>query len=52
MISEEAALADPADYYLLTIWNYKDEVIRKVRRQGNQHSRFILPHPQVLIADE
>lgn len=52
VISEEAALADPADYYLLTIWNYKDEVIRKVRRQGNQHSRFILPHPQVLIADE
>ncbi|MCK6390461.1 MAG: class I SAM-dependent methyltransferase [Azonexus sp.] len=51
IISEEAALADPADYYLLTIWNYKDEVIRKVRSRGNQHSRFILPHPEVQIAD-
>jgi hypothetical protein len=49
VISEEAALASPPDYYLLTVWNYKDEIIRKVRLFGNQHSQFILPHPEVMI---
>lgn len=49
VISEEAAQANPPDYYLLTVWNYKDEIMRKVRLFGNQHSQFILPHPEVMI---
>lgn len=51
VISEEQALMSPPDYYLLTVWNYKDEIIRKVRLFGNMHSQFILPHPQVTIVD-
>lgn len=49
VISEAAALANPPDYYLLTVWNYKDEIMQKVRRLGNLHSKFILPHPEVMI---
>lgn len=49
VISEEEAKANPPDYYLLTIWNYKDEIIHKVRSWGNQKTKFILPHPKVEI---
>lgn len=45
VISEEQAATDPPDYYLLTAWNYKDEIIEKVRQRGNQHSEFIIPIP-------
>jgi C-methyltransferase len=45
IISEEAALAEPPDYFLLTAWNYKDEIIRKVRKGGNDRSKFIVPIP-------
>jgi novobiocin biosynthesis protein NovU len=52
VISEEDTLKNaPPDYYLLTIWNYKDEVIKKVRASGNHETKFILPHPQVMIVD-
>lgn len=51
VISEEEAAKDPPDYYLLTIWNYRDEVIRKVRAAGNTRTRFILPHPDVEIVE-
>ena len=49
IISEEAATADPPDYYLLTAWNYQDEIITKVRRAGNFDSKFIIPIPFVRI---
>jgi len=47
IISEEEGRENPPDYYLLTIWNYKDEIIRKVRSWGNTKTKFILPHPKV-----
>ncbi|KKT90132.1 MAG: NDP-hexose 3-C-methyltransferase TylCIII [Candidatus Jorgensenbacteria bacterium GW2011_GWA2_45_13] len=49
IISEEEGRGNPPDYYLLTIWNYKDEIIRKVRSWGNTKTKFILPHPKVQI---
>src|SRR2546422_8377097 len=49
IISEEAAWADPPDYFLLTAWNYKDEIISKVRLAGNYRSKFIVPIPFVHI---
>lgn len=49
IISEEAAASDPPDYYLLTAWNYQEEIITKVRRAGNFASKFIVPIPFVRI---
>lgn len=50
IISEEQqAQMNTPDYYLLTIWNYKDEIIKKVRESGNLTSRFIIPHPTLEI---
>ena len=51
IISEEEANIHQPDYYLLTIWNYKDEIIKKVRQSGNHKSRFIIPHPVLEIVD-
>ena len=47
--SEEFALKYPPDYFLLTAWNYKDEIIEKVRRSGNNKSKFIIPFPKLNI---
>jgi novobiocin biosynthesis protein NovU len=49
VISEEQASADPPDYFLLTAWNYQDEIIAKVRRTGNERTRFIVPIPSVQV---
>lgn len=49
IVSEEEAVQSPPDYYLLTIWNYKDEIVRKVRASGNETTRFIIPHPHVEV---
>lgn len=49
VISEERALEDPPDYFLLTAWNYQDEIITKVRAAGNLKSQFIVPIPFVRI---
>jgi hypothetical protein len=49
IISEEQGLSNPPDYFLLTAWNYKDEIINKVRAAGNYHSKFIVPFPVVHI---
>jgi hypothetical protein len=51
VISEEQAFKNPPDYYLLTIWNYKDEIIHKVRASGNIKTKFIIPHPRVEIIE-
>ena len=42
IITEEEGLQNPPDYYLLTIWNYKDEIIKKVRSWGNTKTKFYL----------
>jgi SAM-dependent methyltransferase len=49
VISEEEALANPPDYFLLTAWNYREEIIAKVRGTGNAMSRFIVPVPSVEV---
>jgi novobiocin biosynthesis protein NovU/D-mycarose 3-C-methyltransferase len=49
IISEEEGLNVPPDYFLLTAWNYKDEIIKKVRESGNYHSKFIIPFPSIHI---
>jgi novobiocin biosynthesis protein NovU/D-mycarose 3-C-methyltransferase len=49
IISEQEGAKDPPDYYLLTAWNYKEEIIAKVRGDGNFHSKFIIPIPFVHI---
>ncbi len=49
IISEEEAQQNPPDYFLLTAWNYKDEIIRKVRQVGNHTSKFIVPVPSIHI---
>lgn len=49
IISEERALNDPPGYFLLTAWNYQDEIITKVRAAGNYESQFIVPIPFVRI---
>ena len=50
IISEEEGLDNPPDFFLLTAWNYKDEIIEKVRSAGNNHSKFIIPFPSVHLA--
>lgn len=47
--SEEFGMAQPPDYYFLTAWNYKSEIISKVRNAGNYKTRFIIPFPSVHI---
>ena len=51
VISEEQGLRSPPDYYLLTAWNYKDEIVAKVRGSGETHSRFIIPVPVPIVLD-
>lgn len=49
VISEEAAALEPPAYFLLTAWNYQDEIISKVRGAGNYQSKFVIPIPFVRI---
>lgn len=49
VIDEDAALADPPDFFLLTAWNYQEEIIAKVRATGNFSSKFIVPIPFVRV---
>lgn len=49
IISEQQAASNPPDYFLLTAWNYQDEIIKKVRNSGNYTSKFIVPIPFVRI---
>jgi len=46
---EEEALAARPDFFLLTAWNYKEEIVAKVRHSGNLLSQFILAVPFVSI---
>lgn len=47
--AEDEAWRGGPDYFLLTAWNYKDEIMEKVRSKGNTRSRFIVPIPAVDI---
>lgn len=49
VVPEQEALATPPDYFLLTAWNYRDEIIAKVRQSGTVRSRFIVPVPHVEV---
>jgi len=49
VISEEESQENPPDYFLLTAWNYRDEIVNKVRQAGNYTSQFIVPIPFVHI---
>ena len=37
------------DYFLLTAWNYRDEIVSKTRASGNMRTRFILPVPTPVV---
>lgn len=49
--SESDAIAARPDYFLVTAWNYRDEIIAKVRAAGNAHSGFATPFPMVRIVE-
>ena len=46
---EAEAIDARPDYYLVTAWNYRNELIQKVRAGGNAHSGFAVPFPEVQI---
>ncbi len=45
IVDENFAKSNPPNYFLLTAWNYKDEIIKKVREAGDLDSIFIVPFP-------
>jgi hypothetical protein len=47
--SEAEAIEARPDYYLVTAWNYRNELIQKVRAGGNLHSGFAVPFPEVQV---
>ena len=47
--TEAEAIDARPDYYLVTAWNYRNELIQKVRAGGNAHSGFAVPFPEVQI---
>lgn len=49
IVPEEFLESNPPDYFLLTAWNYKDEIIRKVRSNNNFTSSFIVPFPNLIV---
>ena len=49
ILDENFAFDNPPDYFLLTAWNYKDEIITKVRDMGNVDSTFIVPFPKIHV---
>ena len=50
IVSEDFADQNPPTHFLLTAWNYKDEIIKKVRNKGNLDSAFIIPFPNLTIS--
>lgn len=51
IIAEGTLFEAPPDYLLLTAWNYKDELIAKVRSAGARDVKFIIPIPSVEIVE-
>lgn len=50
--SEGEAITARPDYFLITAWNFRDEIIRKVRAAGNDHSGFAVPFPEVFVVED
>jgi novobiocin biosynthesis protein NovU len=51
IISEREAFEREPDYFLLTAWNYREELIAKARAAGLANAKFIVPvpSPRVLV---
>ena len=49
IIPENFLESNSPDYFLLTAWNYKEEIIRKVRSNNNFSSSFIIPFPNLVV---
>jgi SAM-dependent methyltransferase len=49
IVAEDVLLRAPPDYFLVTAWNYKDELIAKARSAGASDVKFIVPIPRVEI---
>lgn len=49
ILSEERGFGHPPDFLLLTAWNYRDEIIARIRERVGSSIRFILPIPRVHI---
>jgi SAM-dependent methyltransferase len=49
IVAESTLLQDPPDFFLLTAWNYKTELIAKARSAGAAEVEFIVPIPNVEI---
>jgi hypothetical protein len=47
--SEQELIDEAPDYFMITAWNYTDEIIAKVRRAGNDRTQFISVFPKVCI---
>ena len=47
--SEQDAIKTAPDYFIITAWNYINEIIQKIRRRGNLTSQFIVPFPEPKI---
>ncbi len=47
--TETEAIEARPDYFLVTAWNYRNELIQKVRAGGNLHSGFAVPFPEVQV---
>ena len=47
IVNEDFSRLNPPSHFLLTAWNYKDEIINKVRKMGNLDSTFIIPFPNL-----
>jgi len=49
IVDEDYAIKNPPDYFLLTAWNYKEEIVKKYRDIGNLKTLFIVPVPTITI---
>ena len=47
IISEEFCYENPPDYFLLTAWNYAEEIIKKFAEQSSAPVTFIVPFPKI-----
>jgi SAM-dependent methyltransferase len=46
---ETEAFAAAPDYFLITAWNYADEIVAKIRANCGRRPRIIVPHPTVAV---
>ena len=46
---EMEAFGAAPDYFLITAWNYADEIVAKIRANCGTRPRIIVPHPTVAV---